>query len=328
MGIKYSLEEARQEFIDRNLIPLFNKYNINNEKLLAQTQEGYLVMTGLINLKYNHIPDKFSTYNPHTIHNIKLWCKLNNKSFELLSDIYNGNNKNLQWKCLKDDCGEIFEANWAHIYRNQGCPYCAGSKVCLSNCLATKNPELAKEWHPTKNGDLTPYDVTVSSNQYAWWLCLNNKDHEWRSKIHTRNQNKGCPECNESKGEKRIKEILENKNILKVIQNEFNKLNYNFNNINIFYIPQKEFDNLIGLGGGLLSYDFYLPQYNLLIEYQGQMHEKFVRGVHKSKKDFEKQVEHDRRKYEYAQNNNINLLEIWYYDYDNIEEILENFLSR
>ena len=38
--------------------------------------------------------------------------------------------------------------------------------------------------------------------------------------------------------------------------------------------------------------------------------------------DFKKQLEHDRRKREYAKKNNIDLLEIWYYDIDNIENIL------
>ena len=46
-----------------------------------------------------------------------------------------------------------------------------------------------------------------------------------------------------------------------------------------------------------------------------------------SKEDFERQLEHDRRKKEYAKQNNINLLEIWYYDIDNIEEILINELN-
>ena len=87
-----------------------------------------------------------------------------------------------------------------------------------------------------------------------------------------------------------------------------------------------KYSGLLGLGNGLLSYDFYIPKLNLLIEYQGEMHERFVRGIHKSIKDFEKQQEHDRRKKVYAQNNNINLFEIWYYDFDNIEEILDTKL--
>ncbi len=43
--------------------------------------------------------------------------------------------------------------------RGRSCPICSGKKLVKSNCLATLNPELAKEWHPTKNGKLTPFDV-------------------------------------------------------------------------------------------------------------------------------------------------------------------------
>ena len=33
----------------------------------------------------------------------------------------------------------------------------------------TPYPHLVKEWHPTKNGDLTPKDVTYGSNKKVWW---------------------------------------------------------------------------------------------------------------------------------------------------------------
>ena len=83
---------------------------------------------------------------------------------------------------------------------------------------------------------------------------------------------------------------------------------------------------MLGLKGGNLSYDFYLPDYNLLIECQGIQHEKWVKNWI-TKEDFEKQLEHDKRKKQYAKEHNINLLEIWYYDIDNIENILINELN-
>lgn len=49
--------------------------------------------------------------------------------------------------------------------------------MCDDNCLGTVNPSLAREWHPTKNGSLTPRDVTPSSGKKAWWICQ--KGHEW-----------------------------------------------------------------------------------------------------------------------------------------------------
>lgn len=37
--------------------------------------------------------------------------------------------------------------------------------------LAFKAPILAKEWHPTKNGELTPWDLSAGSGISVWWLC-------------------------------------------------------------------------------------------------------------------------------------------------------------
>ena len=54
-------------------------------------------------------------------------------------------------------------------------------KLTNSYNLKKINPKLAKEWHPTKNGNLTPKDVTPSSGQKVWWICDNrgHKGHWW-----------------------------------------------------------------------------------------------------------------------------------------------------
>ena len=46
------------------------------------------------------------------------------------------------------------------------------------------NPQLVAEWHPTKNRDLTPKDVTAGSNKKVWWQC--EKGHEWEAVIASR----------------------------------------------------------------------------------------------------------------------------------------------
>ena len=212
-----------------------------------------------------------------------------------------------------------------NIICGKGCPYCckAPQKVGLSNCLATKNLELASEWHLTKN-NLTPYDVTYGSGKVVWWKCKV-CNHEWESNILNRSTNgNGCPKCNKSKGEKKCKEVFIKNNFVEIDKKEYDKL-LDKNN-NTYFIPQKTFKGLRGVGNGLLSYDFYLSKYNLLIEYQGQYHESQQKNVNKKK--FETQKEHDRRKKEYALNNGYNFLEIWYWDFDNIEEIIKKELFK
>jgi hypothetical protein len=54
-------------------------------------------------------------------------------------------------------------------------------------------PNLVKEWHPTKNIDLKPRDVTPGSGKKAWWLCSNG--HEWEAAIYSRSRGSGCPYC-------------------------------------------------------------------------------------------------------------------------------------
>ena len=178
-------------------------------------------------------------------------------------------------------------------------------------CESYKNITKIKDLTGQKFGHLTVAEidndrmvneVKEGRRKKIYWLCEcdcgnPNLQSVWSSHL-KRKEVVSCG-CEISKGEKIINEYLSK-----------NKT---------YFVTQKEFGGLIGLNGGNLSYDFYLPKYNLLIEYQGQQHEKYIKGFHKTKKDFEKQQEHDKRKKEYAKSHNIELLEIWYWDFDNIE---------
>jgi hypothetical protein len=55
------------------------------------------------------------------------------------------------------------------------------------------NPDLAKEWHPSRNGDLNPRNVTPGSGKKVWWICADG--HEWEAAIYSRNRGSGCPIC-------------------------------------------------------------------------------------------------------------------------------------
>jgi hypothetical protein len=78
--------------------------------------------------------------------------------------------------------------------KGRGCPYCSGRRASKDNCLKNKYPLLARQWHPVKNGDLTPGDVTPGTEKKAWWIC--EKGHEWQAKILDRTaHNTNCPYC-------------------------------------------------------------------------------------------------------------------------------------
>ncbi|WP_373370681.1 zinc-ribbon domain-containing protein [Brachybacterium paraconglomeratum] len=59
--------------------------------------------------------------------------------------------------------------------------------------LSTAHPEIATQWHPTRNGELTPDQVSRGSHRRVWWAC--EQGHEWEAVINNRARGTGCPEC-------------------------------------------------------------------------------------------------------------------------------------
>src|SRR5688572_27022346 len=72
-----------------------------------------------------------------------------------------------------------------------------GSFVCPHNNFAAKYPNLAAQWHPTKN-QTRPEDYTYGSKFKAWWKCPNDPCgcHEWQAEIRSRSKGHGCRFCN------------------------------------------------------------------------------------------------------------------------------------
>ena len=202
-------------------------------------------------------------------------------------------------KCQEKDYHNDYEVSCDKFISGRRCPYCANHKTHIFDSFGYHNFDKVMSWHP--DNDISPFRVAPNSKKKFKFICPD-CGYKWNSALYAISNGGWCPQCNSSKGEKEITKWL--------------RLN------NIEFIAQKTFDGLVGLGGGNLSYDFYLPEYNLLIEYQGKQHEEFIKYFYMTECDFNKQQEHDRRKREYAKKNNIELLEIWYWDFDNIEEIL------
>ena len=69
------------------------------------------------------------------------------------------------------------------------------AKVTKENCMVTTHPELAAEFHPTKNDDLTPETVIAGTSKKLWWKCPKGDDHEWDATGSDRAHGKGCAVC-------------------------------------------------------------------------------------------------------------------------------------
>jgi hypothetical protein len=121
----------------------------------------------------------------------KQWHPTKNTELDL-NTIGVCSNKPVIWFCEK---GHEWPARIsARTSLNQGCPKCSGRLASPDNNLAIKFPELAKEWHPTKNKN-QPIDYTPFSHTMVDWICSKNSKHTWRARISDRANGSGCPHC-------------------------------------------------------------------------------------------------------------------------------------
>ncbi len=106
-------------------------------------------------------------------------------------DVSYGSKRRVWWRC---DQGHEWQAMVKARTGGTGCPVCAHRRLAIGeNDLATTDPELAAQWHPTMNQGLRPEDVMAGSRQKAWWRCEHG--HVWEAVISSRAQGVGCPVC-------------------------------------------------------------------------------------------------------------------------------------
>ncbi len=208
----------------------------------------------------------------------------------------------LKLNCYCHNCKNNFLSNWASIQGGRSCPICAGKQVVYETSLEYLRPDLVKEFLYSEN-EKTPNKLTKGSHENVYWQCLI-CEHKWWAKVSTRMNGKGCPKCKESKGEKEIARFLNENNIKFERQYKFNDCKN----------KQK------------LPFDFYLPDYNVCIEFQGLQHFREM-GYFGGKEKLERTKLTDEIKEKYCHLNNIHLLKISYLDIKNIDNILKNFLN-
>ena len=108
--------------------------------------------------------------------------------------------KDAWWICSEGHSYSSRVANRTKL--GTGCKYCGSAKggpraVSDQYNLAIDHPDIASKWHPTKNGDLKPTEVSSGSKQVVWWSC--ESGCEWDAQINGRTDGKGCPYCSGNK---------------------------------------------------------------------------------------------------------------------------------
>ena len=272
--------------------------NENQEKTWEHLREGAKCMTcsGLRFMDFNERVEILKEVNP-TI---------------TLLEHYIGDDGNAKCKYICG-CGEENVANYQHLRLGGGCFKCGMKKSTDASRYTLKQ---LKEKLLEINPDVEIIDDTyINSNIKLKCRCKldgNIFKIDWTSL----RAGSGCPKCNTTRGERKIALYLDNNNIE--------------------YKHFKQFDDLYGLSGyRKLVYDFYLPNNNTLIEFDGAFHfypitisnNKTQEKIDKAEKEFIKRKQHDRLKDDYALKNNIKLIRIDFLNYKNIYEILDNELN-
>lgn len=214
---------------------------------------------------------------------------------------YTGAQNSVVVKC--EICGLEFSKQANHLLEGSGCPSCWSewrrkklrlSQAQFSDMLADVHPDIqvSKEEGNFYIDQMTPIKFTCS-NGHTFYRRPNNM---------LVNQS-GCPTCREPSGEKKIRQFLEKNSI--------------------DFEAQKKFPDCIDKFP--LPFDFYLPQYNMAIEFDGQQHYRPVK-FYGGDDDFELRKNHDATKTKYCLDNGIKLIRIPYFDFSNIEHILSKII--
>jgi hypothetical protein len=222
-------------------------------------------------------------------------------------------NIRLKWKCLKKQCHKWQVSINNRISCRSGCPICSGKKICqIDYCntlysLITENKEKYKsiidEWNYEKNKSMKEYYKFTQKKVY--WKCNTDSNHFWITSIFNRIQNNSCCYfCNISKFEKICATY------------------FLYNNIE--FIVQKKYDDTKNICK--LPYDFYLPEYNLDIELQGEQHFTYNDFFYKTISKFQERLETDIKKALLSLRRGQNFLSISYNCLTYIKDILDNVL--
>lgn len=294
---KWDYERTKALFLKHNLTPLFEEFEgivKAKEKLTAINKEGYKIQACIDKLKTRgDNPSAFSVFNPYTIENIRKYLRAEGKGFQLLSSEYRGNSPKLKWKCRND---HTFEIAWSDFSFGKRCAKCSG-------VYKRTNEEFSEEVFDAVGIEYTfceEFKGVDTKIKVVHNVCGYNYKVTPYKFI---NVGRRCPKCNESKGERRVRDFLISNNIRY-------KEEYSFDDCRL-KLPLRfdfaVFDKL----NNLVS----------LIEYDGRQHfepSKYYGG----EEYYEKNKIRDAIKNDYCKKNNINLLRIPYTEFENIEKIL------
>lgn len=286
MPIKKKWEEVEQVFAERNLRLLSDAscYTNKNAHLSCVDAEGYKY-----SLTYDCVKDKrtktfykINKNNVFSLDNIQHWLDLQGSSTQVVSDKYIDEKHPLTFKC---SCGELFTCFWNRMYsiNKTTCTKCSIRRRCAQK---TNVEEIKKELKSYG------YDLIDDNIQNIKNIKIKDKDgNEYQANLfairygHIYQKERKYPSSLEFSVAKYLDEL------------------------DVLFIPQKTFDNCKNINK--LKFDFYLPNYNTVIETHGEQHYKDTHGWFGM--SLKEQQKRDNIKKDFCLQNNINYVEIPYW---------------
>ena len=228
----------------------------------------------------------------------------NDCGYQLLTTLDNIKNRRSRIKYICPIHG-VHEVTINNLASGKRCPGCA--KDNTKNVLKLSAEEVSKRISECGGTILNPQEYINNSERNLKITCPRCGNPFVTSLVlFTQHGGQLCPDCyrKESVGERRVREYLENNNI----EYEFQK----------WFIDCRDIKPL--------PFDFYLPQKNIIIEFDGIQHIKDGGNFFHSSYDLNTTKKHDIIKNEYCNEHNIELIRIPYTQIDHISEILDNKL--
>ena len=287
---KLKYEDVKQYIESQGYYLLSDKYTGSKCKLLVKCNRGHKPYNVTWSNFYN-LGQRCQECNVENRRNkIDDIRKLvEDKGYKLISNTYKNRSEKLEMICPK---GHTTFISWANFKKDRKCSECYKFKK-----LSQENVQ--------KFLNKFGYDIVgeyKNANEKIKILCP--EGHIYPATYGHFYDGKRCPHCKKSTGEIRISEYLKKNNI----------------NFNDEYIV----NNIEGVQ--YLRFDFYLSELNTMVEYDGQQHFKPVKKFG-GQEAFDKTQYRDNIKNKYCLDNNINLIRIPYWDYKNIEKILDEKLT-
>ncbi len=151
------------------------------------------------------------------------WDKTKN-NYNLPEHFTSGSSFKAWWKCKKN---HSYLAKISQRTRKNGtqCPYCSNKKVNSENNLLVRFPELAKEWHPTENGELLPKDILPATRKVVWWLCPEGHSYSSVTSMRTSSTKTNCPYCARQRASSKYNLAVKFPEIIKEWDYKKNKIN-------------------------------------------------------------------------------------------------------